>query len=83
MKADVEMVITYDGKQWVARNDAFPASGETLPELDTQVADALRQQGDFGKPRVTVFMGFDSGTIPTWIRQYASHYFNRYIFVDL
>jgi protein associated with RNAse G/E len=81
MKADVELVITHDGKRWVARNDAITASAETLPELDANVAEALREQGNFGK--VTVFMGFKFSTIPTWIRQYASHYFNRYVLMDL
>ena len=81
MKADVELVITHDGKRWVARNDAITASGETLSELDANVAEVLREQGNFGK--VTVFMGFKFSTIPTWIRQYASHYFNRYVLVEL
>ncbi len=81
MKADVELVITHEGKRWVVRNDAITASGETLSELDANVAEVLREQGNFGK--VTVFMGFKFSTIPTWIRQYASHYFNRYVLMDL
>lgn len=83
MKSDVEMIITHDGKRWIARNDDIRATGDTLPELDANVADVLRAGGGFEKSPITVFMGFDFTTIPTWIRQYASHYFNRVISIDV
>ncbi len=28
-------------------------------------------------------MGYDFSVIPTWIRQYAYHYFNRIVTIDL
>ena len=83
MRHDVEMVIVHDGKQWLAGNDDVNASGRTLRELDANVADALRVRGGFEKSPITVFMGFDFNTIPTWMRQYASHYFNRVIRIDV
>jgi hypothetical protein len=82
-KADLELVIRYERDCWVARNEKLVVSGRTLPELDASLAEALGKAGEFGNSSVTVFMGFDFSTIPTWIRQYASHYFNRYVTVDL
>ncbi len=83
MKADLELVITHDGQGWLARNEAVVASGATLPELDASLAAALGERDEFAGRRVTVFMGFDFDTMPTWMRQYASHYFNRYVRLDI
>lgn len=82
MKADLDLVITHDGERWVAGNGTITATGRTLPELDASLAEALRETGEFAGSRVTVFMGFDFNTIPTWMRQYAAHYFNRYVTVE-
>ncbi|MFQ5937410.1 MAG: DUF5395 family protein, partial [Acidiferrobacterales bacterium] len=60
------------------------ARGQTLPDLDEDLRRVLCDWGKFPKgSTVTVFMGFDYDTIPTWIRQYASHYFNRYVTIHL
>ena len=84
MKADVDVRLVHDGKFWIARNDTIEARGCTLHELDENLAHALRRGGDFpNATRITVFMGFDYDTIPTWLRQYHTHYFNRYIDLDL
>lgn len=84
MKADLEMRIIHDGHQWIVQHDSLTACGQTLPALDAHLAEVLRQSGQFSSPmQVTVFMGFDYDTIPTWLRQYASHYFNRYVSLQL
>lgn len=84
MKADVEISLVHDGAQWIGRHRSFVARGETLSDLDDDLRRALRDGGRFPHgSTVTVFMGFDYDTIPTWIRQYASHYFNRYVTLDL
>lgn len=84
MKADVDVTLIHDGTHWVARNDTVTAKGRTLEELDQSLARALRDSGEFPEAAsVTVFMGFDYDVIPTWIRQYASHYFNRYVSLRL
>lgn len=84
MKADVDISLVHDGKKWVAKGGAFSASGCTLSELDDDVGRALRERGEFKNlPSVTVFMAFDFSTIPTWLRQYASHYFNRCVTIDM
>lgn len=84
MKADVETRLVDDGVNWIASNDYLKASGRTLPELDRDMKRALRECGRFtGASSVVVFMGFDFSQIPIWLRQYAYHYFNRFVTVDL
>ena len=84
MKADVDVRLIHDGTNWIARNDTIEASGYTLHELDENLAHVLRRSGDFPEAaKITVFMGFDYDTIPTWLRQYHTHYFNRYIALNL
>lgn len=84
MKVDVETFIVHDGEKWIAKNDTLSASGHSLNELDDDMKRSLQQCGKFEKgSKVKVFMGFDYSTIPTWIRQYASHYFNRCVTIQL
>ena len=84
MKADVELILIHDGKQWVGHNASLRAQGETLASLDESVRRALRDSGAWpAGTRLTVFMGFDFATIPTWLRQYHNHYFNRLITLEL
>jgi len=84
MKADVNVRLIHDGSRWIAGNETISASGETFDELDDGVARALRDSGAFPPgSKVMVFMGFDFDTIPTWLRQYHTHYFNRRIVVEL
>lgn len=80
MKADLEVTLSHDGSDWIARHQTLEARGRTLPELDQNLAQRLRENGAFpASGQVTVFMGFDYDTLPTWLRQYTYHYFNRYV----
>jgi len=83
MKSDIDLVIVHDGEKWIARNDEVQAVGRTLPELDADLVRSLRRAGGFRGRLLTVFMGFDFATLPTWVRQYASHYFNRVVRVQV
>ncbi|QBQ55839.1 DUF5395 domain-containing protein [Nitrosococcus wardiae] len=84
MKADLEVSLIHDGTYWIVRHPTLEARGRTLFELDQDLIQCLRERGDFpASSQVTVFMGFDYDTIPTWIRQYAYHYFNRYVLLRL
>jgi hypothetical protein len=84
MKVDLEVSLIHDGDQWIARHLFLEARGRTLSELDQDLTRCLRESGDFpASSEVSVFMGFDYDTIPTWLRQYAYHYFNRYIRLHL
>ncbi len=84
MKADIELVLVHDGKHWVCSNDAIVARGNTIKELDRDIQRVLREGGNYTQgSQVRVFMGFDFDTIPTWLRQYHTHYFNRTVTLDL
>ncbi len=84
MKADLVTHLVHDGECWVASDGTLTASGHTLQELDDDMRRALRECKRFeSASSVTVFMGFDFSTIPTWLRQFAYHYFNRYVTIDL
>ena len=84
MKADLEVRLIHDGRRWIASHSDFEVSGHTLRELDEELALRLAEGKLFpGNAQVRVFMVFDYSCIPTWIRQYAYHYFNRYTRLDL
>lgn len=84
MKVDLEVSIKHDGQKWVAGNEMITACGQTLDELDENIKQIITKENLFKKgSRITVFMGFDFDTIPTWIRQYAYHYFNRLLLVEI
>lgn len=84
MKTDLELSLVHDGRQWVVSNDHLVAKGEEFEALDADLKRVLLESSTFVPgERVTVFMGFDFATIPTWLRQYHTHYFNRIVTVDL
>ena len=84
MKADFITSLIHDGDYWIASNETLTARGRTFKELYDDMGCALREHNLAAKgTTVTVFMGFDFDTIPTWIRQYGSHYFNRYVTIDV
>ena len=80
MQETINLVITHNGEEWIAENEGNVFIGKTLNELDDHIKQKLLKTG---YKKVIVNMFFDSQTIPAWIRQYASHYFNRTIYLDL
>ncbi len=83
MKSDLDLKVSHDGLRWIAANGDISASGRSLPELDADLAGALRRAGYSAGTRLRVFMGFDMTTLPEWTRQYAPHYFNRCVDVEV
>ncbi len=84
MKAQLEFKLSHDGDRWIGRNGDLVVSGETMQLLDNDICRVLQLSGQFPRgTRVRVFLGFDFDTIPTWLRQYHSHYFNRLVTVTL
>ncbi len=83
MKSDIDLVITHDGEKWNAGDGNIIARGRDLPELDADLAEALRRAGYSSGSRLKVFMGFDMSGLPEWTRQYAPHYFNRLVDVEV
>ncbi len=80
---EIELIVSHDGKNWIARNDRLSAQAPTIEELDNELTKLVKQKGYLapGK-KVDLFMAFDNSTIPRWMRQYSQHYFNRIIQVE-
>ncbi len=72
--------VTYDGG-WIARRGEVEISAESLAELDRKIEEKLREMGYSGE--VEVHMWYDIYSIPTWLRQYQSHYFHRVVRFNL
>ncbi len=84
MKAPLEFNLSHDGDRWIGRYGDLVACGETMQLLDADICRVLQDSGQFPHgTRVQIFLGFDFDTIPTWMRQYHSHYFNRLVTIDL
>ncbi len=84
MKADIELHLMHDGERWIGQSERLTVMGEELSDLDNEIRRILQKSGDFPVgSKLTVFMGFDFDTIPTWLRQYHTHYFNRYVSIEL
>ena len=84
MTADIEFILEHDGKSWVCHNDTLTVRGETILQLDQAIQLALKKSKKYQSgSQILVFMGFDFDTIPTWLRQYHSHYFNRSVSIKL
>ncbi|MCK4391026.1 MAG: DUF5395 family protein [Desulfobacterales bacterium] len=80
----IEFIVSHDGKNWIARNDELFAEAATLEELDNTLRNLVKQKGYVEKrKKLEIFMAFDNSTIPVWMRQYAQHYFNRIIRVEV
>lgn len=75
----VELTLSHNGKNWIARNEFLTAEAPTLEALDNEVRRYFKNKDIKSNEKLKVFMAFDNSTIPQWIRQYAQHYFNRVI----
>lgn len=76
----IELSLTHDGKNWIARNDQLSAKAPTLEELDHKLKNLVKQKGYLEKGgKLDLFMAFDNAAIPRWMHQHSPHYFNRVI----
>ena len=84
MSMPMELVIKYNGKDWVVENELMTVSAATLEELDIEVGRLMRQKGLVGKgEKKEVYMFCNNSImIPEWMRPYAQHYFNRILEVE-
>ncbi len=84
MAADLELTLSFDGECWSTVIDGHTFSAAELPELENRIAQAVRHMARFqDHPCVQVWLGFDFDVIPTWLRQYHSHYFNSRLQVTM
>lgn len=76
----IELIVTHDGKNWIARNDVLYAEAPTLEKLDNELKKLLKENGYLEKgKKLEIFMAFDNSAIPRWMHQHSPHYFNRMI----
>lgn len=74
---ELELVLGHDGRDWVIQGHGIHARAGTLPGLDRTLARCLAARDDIPAGSLTVHMRFDPHSLPGWISQYMSHYFNR------
>ncbi len=79
----MELVISHNGRHWIARHEDGQFIGQRLADIDTQVSRFVREVGAVKKgQKLQVKMFFDTRAIPQWMRQYSQHYFNRILEID-
>ena len=84
MRVDVMLKLIHDGDDWVVSNDKYNVRGGSFEDLDLKLMTALRDSGEYQSgAKLTIFMGYDFDTFPTWLRQYHTHYFNRLLNIEL
>lgn len=74
----IELVLEHDGDDWLVHGHGIEARGATLTALDRALAGSLAH-ADLPADPLIVHMRFNRRSLPHWVRQYTSHYFNRTI----
>jgi hypothetical protein len=78
----IEIILSHDGKYWIARDRDFELRGQTLVEIDRFLFSELKnQRGLTGN--IKVCMRFDMTALPRRLHQYSAHYFNRIVSFSL
>jgi len=84
MVADIEITLSFDGNRWCTEINECHISAIELTELEDRITHTVRQMPCYAhRKSVRVHMGFDFDVIPTWLRQYHSHYFNSQLTVSM
>ncbi len=77
----LEMLLGYDGRNWVLSGEGTSITAPELSELDRLLEIALSEQ--WQQEPLEVHMRTDNSMIPEWIRPYMNHYFNRILELPL
>ncbi|MET1124246.1 MAG: DUF5395 family protein [Archaeoglobaceae archaeon] len=72
--------LRFEGR-WLLNFEGEEITADTLEELDRRFADVLKRRGFRG--RVEVRYEFNMSSIPSWMRQFQQHYFNRVVTLQL
>ena len=67
-----ELVLTYERDCWRATGLGLDVTHTELRGVERLLTTLLAERG--GPPRV--HLRFDTGSLPTWLRQYHAHYCN-------
>lgn len=84
MVPEIDIPLSFDGTHWVAgfNENLFRASD--LTQLEKDISEAIRHiPGYTDKPIVNIRLVFDNDSLPGWLRQYHTHYFNYLLIVRL
>jgi len=77
MSTQLELSLSYNGDDWIADGLITRLHGNDLHLLEDQISNAIKTDGQFANDdSVRVMLRFDMDTIPGWLHQYQSHYFN-------
>ncbi len=72
----LEFILRHDGKSWIASHAGVEFFGSSLEEVDKNISLYLSST-DKNEDSISVCMRFDMTSLPRWLHQYSSHYFNR------
>ena len=67
-----ELVLTYERDGWRATGLGLDVTHTELSEIESRLTTLLAERG--APPRVE--LRFDTSALPTWLRQYHTHYCN-------
>lgn len=81
IRKQIDMVLGFDGHNWILSNDSHRIEAAELDELDRKLESVLKEI--WKKEPLQVFMQCDNRMIPEWIRPYMDHYFNRVLELPL
>ncbi|HIP35917.1 MAG TPA: hypothetical protein EYG85_03590 [Crocinitomix sp.] len=77
----VDFTLSFTDNQWICYNDTIEVQGDSLDEIDENLAMIFKSK--YKNEPVNVTMLFDFDYFPQWHRQYMSHYFNRNLTFNL
>lgn len=82
MSSSFDFVVSHEAGTWVARCGGLRLSGADSRDLDRAIARHVRHTTPPDELPAAIALRFDNNTLPAWMQQYASHYFNRILHVN-
>ncbi len=77
MPASLELSLTHDGQAWCTDSLKTKACGKDLRALEDSIINAIKIDPRFDNEKLLhVVLQFDMDTLPRWLHQYHTHYFN-------
>ena len=73
-----ELILRYGSGLWTAEGQGLCLSASELGSLERAIGAALRARR---RAPADVVLRFDLASLPRWLRQYQSHYFNYVLHV--
>ncbi len=79
---NLDFILSYRLNRWHAQGNGLTLVGDDLLELESMIERELQSHPDIHLEDPShVNMRFDISTLPRWLRQYQSHYFNYVLIV--